>query len=62
MRYLILCLFIAGCSSFKGHQDVKVEGCKNVPNVCWGQVGTKPSDVPICTQLINCYNWEMRAK
>lgn len=66
---VILCLALGGCGLFGcARKTVKpvqapeefTELCKKAEGVCWGKAGDNPADIPECSLVYRCYDWEIR--
>ena len=57
---LLLAVMLVGCS-YNKTPEVQ-DPCAKASQLCWGQAGTDPKDVPQCGQVVSCYNWELKAQ
>ncbi len=56
---LVLCIALSGCFSGK---SVPVDPCAKAIKTCWGPAGVDPSEVPVCKELLKCYDWQVVVK
>lgn len=52
-------VYISGCTPKK---PVIIDPCASVDRSCFGNAGEMPGDNKYCSQLAQCFDWEMRAK
>jgi hypothetical protein len=57
----ILLILFSGCSW--GKKPAVVDKCSKAPTICFStEVGQTPNDIPVCVELMKCYEWIMKAK
>ena len=66
---VILSLLLSGCvitgCARKAVKPVQApeeftELCKKAEGVCWGKAGENPADIPECSLVYRCYDWEIK--